>query len=107
MNAGQGAICRDCQNFHPETWEQGHTNPCAMVRWVDNKHRTPALSDDGQRCEEYDGPGIDFLDPGSETESAGTYHGENAPDQENGEPAGCRITGGNQKQLSGTGAVDL
>jgi hypothetical protein len=85
MNPGQGEVCRDCRHFHPESWQMGHPSPCAKVGWVGQKHAEPSLSEDGRRCDEYDGPETDPQAPGLETESAEICHGENAPDGGNGD----------------------
>ena len=91
MNPGQGQACRDCRHFHPETWHRGHPSPCAMVRWENNRHREPSLREGGRWCDEYDGPDIGLSNHGSETESAETCHGENAPGPDIDDSAGVSL----------------
>lgn len=126
MNAGQGAVCRNCRQFNQAAWDRGHPSPCRLFGWSGNVHYSPVMSEDGRQCEDYRDRGrtVGAKNHGSGTESGERYHGRNAPDPENGgsaadslveaiEPAdggdlvGCRGTGGNQKQLPGTVAVGL
>ncbi len=92
MNPGYGEVCRDCRHFHLWAWEQGHPNPCERVEWIGRKHVEPSLSDDGRRCDEYDGPEIGSQSHPLETESAEMLHGENAPDGDNGD-SGVEVCG--------------
>jgi len=52
INAGHGAICRDCDNLVRELFEGGHPNPCRLVRWEKTKHLAPTLA--GGRCDGFE-----------------------------------------------------
>lgn len=39
-------LCPGCDHFDRYMYDQGHPNPCAMVRWIGPKHVKPSLTID-------------------------------------------------------------
>ena len=46
---GHAPACRGCLLRDDTLARRGHVNPCRLV--VGQKHETPALSNDGERCD--------------------------------------------------------
>jgi hypothetical protein len=40
------ALCPGCVHHDPSLANQGHPNPCGMVRWIGPKHHKPSLERD-------------------------------------------------------------
>jgi hypothetical protein len=39
-------LCRGCVHFDGYMYNQGHPNPCRMVRWIGHKHHVPSITAD-------------------------------------------------------------
>ena len=56
LNPGSGRICRGCRCWLERAWNNGHPNPCALVRWEGPRHLSPELvrdADGSQRCDAF------------------------------------------------------
>jgi hypothetical protein len=71
LQPGHLPLCRSCRHWQPVLANQGHPTPCLQVRWMEEKHVGPTVTEpDGgpARCEGFKAkPPDNGLAPGDET----------------------------------------